>query len=47
MNIRGLPDSSLPADVRWGSMRDKRTPKDVGGEATLIEAKLTDFFSRK
>ena len=30
---------SLPADVRWGSfvtlMRDKRTPKDVCGEASI------------
>ena len=32
--------SSLPADVRWGSvvMRDNRTPTDVCGEARIEEA---------
>ena len=38
--------SSLPADVRWGSfdthsskcMRDKRTPTDVCGEASMLDA---------
>ena len=35
--------TSLPADVLWGSfvMRDKRTPKDVCGEATVERATKT------
>ena len=39
IRIRINDDPSLPADVLWGSfvMRDKRTPKDVCGEAMMIQ----------
>ena len=37
--------ASLPADVLWGSfvMRDKRTPKDVCGEARILQHNVIFF----
>ena len=50
----GNRECSLPADVLWGSfvthsfrMRDKRTPKDVCGEATVSDAMMAKASAKK
>ena len=49
IDILDILRTSLPADVLWGSfvtrwMRDKRTPKDVCGEATSEQEKKKNFI---